>query len=85
MPSLCFPPSIAVPNYRHTGLSGVKLLMYMLFIFLMFHKTLDYELFLRLMVQNFSLILFGNKEFDKHLCKLCAGMFSHLLGVSEVS
>jgi len=77
MPSLFFPPSIAVSNYRHTGLSGVKRLIYMVFIFLMFHKSLDYELFLGLMVQNFSLILFGNKKFEKHLCKLCARMFLH--------
>lgn len=65
----------------------------------MFHESLDYELSLGLSVQNFSLILFSTKEFEehlcklcagmflheKHLCKLCAGMFLHLLGVSEVS
>lgn len=67
------------------GLSGVKRLIYMVFIFLMFHESLDYELFLGLTVQNFSLILFGTKEFEKHLHKLCAGMFLHLLQVSKVS
>jgi hypothetical protein len=67
------------------GLSGVKRLIYMVFIFLMFHESLGYELFLGLTVQNFSLITFGAKEFEKHLCKPCAGMFLHLLWVSKVS
>ena len=61
-----FTRNVVVSNYRHTELNGVRLSMYMLLIFLMFNKSLDYELFLWLTVQNFSLIL-GNKSL-KNVC-----------------